>query len=87
MAGRVLVRNRAPVNSPRESVGDGNELLDGDQTLDILLGFAMVRLSAPGLRTIEYRQDLQQERSQQLLWRNLRSRLGVQLVEPWLQFP
>jgi hypothetical protein len=31
---------------------------------------------------------LQQERSQQLLWRDRRSpRLGVQLVEPWLQFP
>jgi hypothetical protein len=31
---------------------------------------------------------LQQERSQQLLWRDRGSpRLGVQPVEPWLQFP
>jgi hypothetical protein len=40
MAGRVLVRNRAPANRPRESGEDSNDQLDGDQTLDILLGFA-----------------------------------------------
>jgi hypothetical protein len=34
MAGQVLVRNRAPANWPRESVEDGNDQLDGDQTLD-----------------------------------------------------
>ena len=33
-----MVRNRAPANWPRESVEDGNDQLDGDQTLDILLG-------------------------------------------------
>jgi hypothetical protein len=48
MAGRVLVRNRAPANWPRESVEDGNDQLDGDQTLDILLGFAMVHVSIQG---------------------------------------
>jgi len=48
MAGRVLVRNRAPANWPRESVEDGNDPLDGDQTLDILLGFAMVHVSIQG---------------------------------------
>jgi hypothetical protein len=40
-----LVRNRAPANWARESVEDGNDQLDGDQTLDILLGFAMVHVS------------------------------------------
>jgi hypothetical protein len=40
MAGRILVRNRASANWPRESVEDSNDQLDGDQTLDILLGFA-----------------------------------------------
>jgi hypothetical protein len=40
IAGWVLVRNRAPANWPRESVEDSNDQLDGDQTLDILLGFA-----------------------------------------------
>jgi len=44
-----LVRNRAPTNWPRESVEDGNHQLDGDQTLDILLGFAMVHVSMQGL--------------------------------------
>jgi hypothetical protein len=41
-------RNRAPANWPRESVEDGNDQLDGDQTLDILLGFAMVQFSIQG---------------------------------------
>jgi hypothetical protein len=45
MAARVLVRNRTPANWPRESVEDGNDPLDGDQTLDILIGFAMVHVS------------------------------------------
>jgi hypothetical protein len=45
MAGRVLVRSRAPANWPRESVEDSNDQLDGDQTLDILLGFATVHVS------------------------------------------
>jgi len=48
MAGRVLVRKRAPANWPRESVEDGNAQLDGDQTLDILLGFAMGHFSIQG---------------------------------------
>jgi hypothetical protein len=48
LVGRVLVRNRAPANWPRESVEDGNDQLDGDQTLDILLGFAMVHVSILG---------------------------------------
>jgi hypothetical protein len=48
MAARVLVRKRAPANWPRESVEDGNAQLDGDQTLDILLGFAMGHFSIQG---------------------------------------
>ena len=48
MAGRVLVCNRSHPNLPRESVEDGNDQLDGDRTLDILLGFAMVHVSIPG---------------------------------------
>jgi hypothetical protein len=38
----------APANWPRESVEDGNDQLDGDQTLEILLGFAMVHVSIQG---------------------------------------
>jgi hypothetical protein len=38
----------------RESVEDDNDQLDGDQTLDILLGFAMVRVSIPGMGMSEY---------------------------------
>ena len=53
IADRVLVRNRAPANWPRESVEDGNHQLDGDQTLDILLGFAMVHVSMQGLEMNE----------------------------------
>ena len=48
MADRVLVRNRAPANWPRESVEDGNDQLDGDPTLDILFGFAVVHVSIQG---------------------------------------
>jgi hypothetical protein len=43
-----FVRNRAPANWPRESVEDSNNLLCGDQTLDILFGFAVVHVSIQG---------------------------------------
>src|ERR1039458_2910418 len=39
----------APANWPRESIDDGNDQLDGDRTLDILLGLAGSRCY-PGLR-------------------------------------
>jgi hypothetical protein len=48
MAGRVFGSYSGPANWPRESVEDGNAQLDDDQTLDILLGFAMVRVSIQG---------------------------------------
>jgi hypothetical protein len=54
IADRVLVRNRAPSNWPRESVEEGNHQLDGDQTLDILIGFAMVHVSMQGSEMNEY---------------------------------
>jgi len=48
MAARVLVRNRAPANWLRESAEDGNDPLDGDQTLGIFLGFPTVHVSIQG---------------------------------------
>ena len=44
IADRVLVRNRAPSNWPRESVEEGNHQLDGDQTLDILIAVSYTHL-------------------------------------------
>lgn len=45
---------------PRESVEDGNNQLDGDQTLDILLGFAMVHVS----KSAQSSQDLKEQTAQ-----------------------